>query len=279
MIDLFRKLIAIAIISATALSYVSSTVTVTQEFAVSGFKNYTIDSTAADFSITVTENVVTNGEPGTQADIELDEDNTLESSNLSKSLFNVTMTGNMANTATVTVKCSGMLDRSDSSKYIPVTLSASLSNTPSGSNYYYTKSDQNEYASGGWSPKYYYYYYRYYNSSYVSVPSSLNTDLNQGSGSSSIPISWYITKEYFKTASSARNFSVSSSDISQGDAVAATRSTSIEGCPKQNNNNAMSFTTSVDFNLGITSADWNAYKESGHTYSMDFDIYITVNGS
>ncbi len=162
----------------------------------------------------------------------------------------------------------------------PVTLSASLSKTPAESSYYYTNYDRSQ--GAGYYGYYYYYYYRYYNSSYVSVPSSLNTDLNQGSGSSSIPITWYITKEYFRTADSSWYFSPSSSDISQGDAVVATSSTSITGCPKQLKNGretAMSFTTSVDFNLGITSADWNAYKESGHTYSMDFDIYITVNGS
>lgn len=274
MIDVFRRCTVLLLVLSFFLSSVGSTVTVNQEFEVSGFKNYTIDSTAADFSVAVTEKVSSNAEPVQQADIELDEEGTLETSNLSKALFNVTLTGNMANAATVTVRCSGMLDRSDSSKYIPVTLSASLSKTPTS--YYYTNYDKRE---RNWGSRYYYYYYRYYNESSVTVPSNISSELNKASGSSSIPINWYITKEYFKTNSASSSFSVSNSDRSQGDPTIATDSSEITGCPKRNNNSAMTFTTSVDFSLGITTADWNAYKEDGHTYSMDFDIYVTVSGS
>ncbi len=278
MTDHFRRLVSVGLILTSVLFGIGATVSVTEEFEVSGFKNYNLSDTDATFTVTVTEYVATNGEPAAQSEIELDPDNTLETSNLSKKLFNVTLFGNMANAATVSVKCSGMIDRSDRTKYIPVTLTASM--TKSREDYHYTQIKEREYQYGILKYYYIFYYYRYYNRSTLSVPETLNESLNKAGGSSQVDINWYITKAYYKTSYASSDLNASDSDVpadSLGEQVAYSGS-GIVGCPVRNNGVRMEFTDSVDFSLGITSEDWLAYKQNGHTYSMDFDIFIVVAG-
>ncbi len=273
MSSLARRIIAVALLSTSVLSFLSA-LTVNEEFTINTYKSETLVATDADFNVSITEYLQTNGLPDQNAVIPLDR-SILDSGDIKNlRIFNVTASGDMANSAVrVEVFCKRMNDTSDSEKYIPVSISYSKTLQPTNPNYCYTKPVL--YEPAGEEGMYYRYYYRYYNKSDTSRTWDINKDKQ-----TKIPINWYIQKQYYRTASGETKettFQPRNSDVSQGDRSDAysVHKRPYVGCPKAYDGNDMFFSISVDFFLSITKANWDANMVAGHTYRMEVNINIT----